>query len=118
MFWDIFDAVVGPLNYIDRVCGWLGLMSRRGSRRRKQRFSPSASLRITHPRSDKQPEYEAIIPVRKHLKQYGVDTYAYTHDDKNFYFSVPRNQEKWFRFLYGDGKSLRSPRWGWKDKQR
>lgn len=116
MFWDIFDAVLGPVNYIDRLLGWTQIQFRRGSKRRKQPYSRTASVRITHPRCDKQREYVAIIPLRKHLAHYGVQTYAYTHDDRNFYFSVAKNQERQFRYLYNDGKSLRSFKNAWKDK--
>lgn len=117
MFWDLFDDVLGPLNFVDRITGWLQLQTRRGSRRRRYRDAASASVRITHPRPDKVPGAIPIMQVRAHLRKYGVDSYAYTHDARNFYFSVPKRQEEWFKRLYNNGQ-LWSPRTAWADNPR
>lgn len=116
MFWDLFDDILGPLNLINRVTGWLQIATRRGSRKR-QRYGRTAMVRVTIPRSDKTPGAEGFKSITNHLKKYGCDTYDWTHDSRNFYVSVAKNQYPWFQRLYNGGQ-LWSPASSWADKPR
>lgn len=116
MFWDIFDDILGPLNFINRITGWLQIAGRKGSRKR-QRYSRTAMVRVTIPRADKNDGAQPFPLIQKHLKKYGCDTYDWTHDSRNFYASVPKRQYQWFLRLYNGGQ-LWAPATSWTEKRR
>lgn len=114
---DLFDNVVGNLNYIDRLQGIAYVALRNPKPRNKQKYSKYATERfaVLYERCDRD-------TVLRHLGKYGVDTFEQTHDAKHLYFKVRKNQAVWTRRLLGDineeGGGLWSPRRGWKDKQK
>lgn len=116
MFWNLFDELLGPLNLINRITGHIQIATRRGSRRHKQKHGRMAMTRISIPRSDKDDSVEPFKRIVTHMEKHGVKTYSHTHDARNFYVSVARNQEPWFRWMYNGGQ-LRAPRTAWKDKR-
>lgn len=118
MFWDIFDNLAGPLNLINRAGGFLRINTRQGSRRYRGRHGVNATVRLSHPRADKAPGYATFMALQAHMRRYGVELYGPTHDATLFHFSVAKRQAGWYRRLYGDGKSLWSPRRAWADKVR
>lgn len=113
MFWYLFDTILGPLNFINRAGGFLRINMRRGSRRYRGRYKVSETVRLSHPRHDKERNAVPFPALRAHMKRYGVELYAPTHDATHFYFDVARRQLGWFKRLYGDGKMLWSPRSAW-----
>lgn len=110
------DFVFGPFNLLDRAIGWAQIATRRGSRKYRGRTGRFDMVRKAIPRSDKDPNIPPFKFVIQHLQKYGVDTYSYTHDSRNFYITIPKRQEKWFNRLYNNGQ-LWSPASSWKDKR-
>lgn len=117
MFWDLFDDILGTLNPITRLTGWLQIAGRKGSRRRKQRYSRTDMVRVTIPRADKHQDAQSFDLITKHLEKHGCKNYVWTHDSQNFYISVPRNQYKWFLWLYNSGQ-LGMPATAWRDRRK
>jgi hypothetical protein len=113
---DFLDDLLGPLNYWDRIVGLFQIATRRGSRRRKQRYSRTEMVRVAIPYSDRTPGIATPQAIRNHLHKYGVDTYGYTHDANHWYASVPRRQYKWFQRLYNGG-ALWTPASAWKERR-
>lgn len=113
---DFLDNILGPLNYLDRLLGWLQISTRRGSRRRKQRYGRMEMVRVKIPYSDRASGVQPPANIRSHLRKYGVQTYGYTHDANHWYCDVAKNQYEWFLKLYNDG-ALWSPRTAWRDKR-
>lgn len=113
MLMGLIDNILGPLNLINRLLGGLQLTTRRGSRRYRGRVAASASVRCSHPRHDKRPEFVKWPDLVAHMLRYGIVLHGHTHDATAFHFSVTRRQYEFYLWLYGDGKSLRSPRRAW-----
>ena len=112
---DLLDDLLGPINYLSRMTGWLQIQFRRGSKRRRQKFSRTATVRVRVPWCDRAP-VQSHTTIVNHLRRHGVKIYAYTHDSQYWYCSVPKNQEKWFWWLYNNG-ALRAPKSAWGDKR-
>lgn len=114
---DLLDNLLGPLNYWDRIAGFLQIATRRGSRRRKQRYSRTDTVRVKIPYSDRTPGIATPQAIRNHMAKHGVNLYGYTHDANHWHASVARNQYQWFLRLYNNGH-LWAPATAWKDKRR
>jgi hypothetical protein len=84
---DIFDDVLGALNFIDRIGGVVHL-ARHGT----------TGVQFTIQRIDKGGDHIGA-DVCDMLAKYGVDTFGKTHDSKNLHFLVRRKQATWAAYL-------------------
>lgn len=82
---DIFDAIAGPMNWIDEVLARILLRS-------------TDLVKYSIPRADKGGD-ETLNDVTRHLKRFGVDSHFGTFGVRHMTFYVRRSQRRWADWL-------------------
>lgn len=108
---NIFDNILGNLNFIDLL---FGKANRLKHRSKGGRFGPTVQIKMK--RIDKGGDH-VLRTVTDHLNRYGVPTFDHGYDAQYRYFRVRKTQINFALWLYNDGK-LRTPKRAWKDNKR
>ncbi|MCP4168188.1 MAG: hypothetical protein GY759_20170 [Chloroflexi bacterium] len=115
---DLFDALLGPINPINRILGAISAVAHTNTGKAKTEGVSSVVAEAVGNATGVN-LYQFSIPrngvttlqgARALLKQYGIPTFRLLHNHENFYFSVKRNQARWAEYLmYQKGIHLSGP---------
>ncbi|MCO6451923.1 MAG: hypothetical protein J5I90_14165 [Caldilineales bacterium] len=105
---ELFDAILGPINPISRILGGLSAIRHANYKRAADKNGVAGVLgevvggatgitgfQFTIPREGA----HSLEEVQALLRRYGVPSFTILHDHENFYFSVKRSQARWAEYV-------------------